>query len=48
MRILRSNGVLLFDFTVLSIFYKEKTCAHLELKETKNATYFLMLKAHTH
>ena len=28
-----------------NIFYK-RTCAHLELKETKNITHFLLLKAH--
>ena len=25
-------------------FYKEKTRAHLELKDTKNVTHFLLLK----
>ena len=30
-----------------NIFY-ERTCAQLELKETKNITHFLLLKAHLH
>ena len=30
------------------VCYKERTYAHLELKETKNMTYFLLLKAHRH
>ena len=28
-------------------FHKERTCAHLELKDTKNITHFLMLKLHS-
>ena len=31
-----------------NIFYKEKTCVHLELQETKSITHFLLLKAHPH
>ena len=30
------------------MFYKERTWAHLKLKETKNLTHFLLLKAHPH
>ena len=30
----------------MTIFYKERTCAPLELKKTKNITCFLLLKAH--
>ena len=33
----------------IKIFYKERTCEHLELKkETKYVTHFLLLKAHPH
>ena len=32
----------------ISFIKKERTCAHLELKETKNITHFLLLKAHSH
>ena len=28
------------------MFYKERTCVHLELKEAKSITNFLLLKAH--
>ena len=29
-------------------FIPKTTCAHLELKETKNITHFLLIKAHPH
>ena len=29
-------------------FFPKRTCAHLEFKETKNITHFLLLKAHPH
>ena len=30
------------------VFLPKRTCVHLELKENKNITYFLLLKAHSH
>ena len=33
-------------YKVEAKLYRERTCAHLELKEAKNITHFLLLKAH--
>ena len=32
----------------LNIFHKGRTYVHIELKETKNITHFLLLQAHLH
>ena len=36
------------NFVIKNVFYKERTCVHLEIKETKNITHFLLLNAHSH
>ena len=31
-----------------NVFLPKRTCEHLKLKETKNVTLFILLKAHPH
>ena len=42
------NGIDLHYRHRMKIFYKERTCAHLEHKETTKTTHFLLLKTHLH
>ena len=34
--------------TINQFFLHKRECAHLELKETKNITHYILLKAHPH
>ena len=40
--------LLLINAIVFYYRHRIKVSAHLELKQTKNITHFLLLKAHTH
>ena len=45
---LKRSNLLLKMGSCTIVFLPKITCAHLELKETKNITHFLLLKAHSH